>query len=365
MKTVGVTARGLICPIIRKGDNLIKIATESLLNAKKEIGFEINDRDIICITESIVARAQGNYATIDDIKKDVDSKFGENAELGLVLPIFSRNRFAICLKGIALSAKKIYIQLPVNGIDEVGNPVEHPITGVNYRDYYNDLCKSCNCDVEFITTASDITKFTENIIIGTTHTRDKIASKLKFNDKSNSLKVFTLADILSDKCEYGLLGSNKVDENTIKLFPSKPFEFVHELQTALKEATGKTLEVGIYGDGSFKSPFDEFGVSIWELADPVSMVGYTKGLEGNPNEIKIKYLADDKYKDLSGEELSNKIREEIKNKESDLTGNMKSQGTTPRHIRDLVGSLCDLVSGSGDKGTPIVYIQGYFSNYSE
>jgi len=394
-RAVGTVVRGLRGPIINKGDNIEQIVVDTVLNAAKAEGYSIEDRDIVAVTESIVARAQGNYATIDDIAADVKAKFGEET-IGVIFPILSRNRFANCLRGIARGAKKIILMLSYPS-DEVGNHlvdideldalginpwtdelseaefrehfgnVRHPFTGVDYIEYYKSLVESegVPCEVIFSNNAKTILEYTKNVLTCDIHSRFRTKRILK---NHGAEKLYGLDDILSESVngsgfneQYGLLGSNKATEDSIKLFPHKCQPIVEAIQAKLKEATGKTVEVMIYGDGAFKDPVGK----IWELADPVVSPAYTKGLEGTPNEVKLKYLADNNFSHLRGEELKQAISEFIQNKNEDLVGNMLSQGTTPRRLTDLIGSLSDLTSGSGDKGTPIIYIQGYFNNYTE
>lgn len=394
-RVVGTVVRGLRCPIINKGDNIEEIVVDSVLTAAKVEGFSINDKDVVTVTESVVARAQGNYASIDNIAKDVKSKFGEDT-VGVIFPILSRNRFAICLRGIAKGAKKIVLMLSYPS-DEVGNHLvdldildekgvnpwtdvltekqfrehfgfnKHPFTGVDYIEYYKSLVESygVECEVIFSNNPKTILDYTKNVLTCDIHSRFRTKRILKANGGE---KIYSLDDILSSSIDgsgfneaYGLLGSNKSTEETVKLFPRNCQPVVDNIQAMIKEKTGKTIEVMIYGDGAFKDPVGK----IWELADPVVSPAYTPGLEGTPNEVKLKYLADNNFADLKGEELKSAISEYIKNKESDLVGAMESQGTTPRRLTDLIGSLSDLTSGSGDKGTPIIFIQGYFDNYTK
>ncbi|WP_346847547.1 coenzyme F420-0:L-glutamate ligase [uncultured Clostridium sp.] len=394
-RVVGTVVRGLRCPIINKGDNIEEIVVDSVLTAAKIEGFSINDKDVVTVTESVVARAQGNYASIDNIAKDVSSKFGEDT-VGVIFPILSRNRFAICLRGIAKGAKKIVLMLSYPS-DEVGNHLvdldildekgvnpwtdvltekqfrehfgfnKHPFTGVDYIEYYKSLVESygVECEVIFSNNPKTILDYTKSVLTCDIHTRFRTKKILKANGGE---KIYSLDDILSSSIDgsgfneaYGLLGSNKSTEETVKLFPRNCQPVVDNIQAMIKEKTGKTVEVMIYGDGAFKDPVG----NIWELADPVVSPAYTPGLEGTPNEVKLKYLADNNFADLKGEELKSAISEYIKNKESDLVGAMESQGTTPRRLTDLIGSLSDLTSGSGDKGTPIIFIQGYFDNYTK
>lgn len=394
-RTVGTVVRGLRCPIIKEGDKIEDIVVESVLKASEAEGFTINDKDIVTVTESIVARAQGNYASIDNIATDIKAKFGDDT-IGVIFPILSRNRFAICLRGIAKGAKKIVLMLSYPS-DEVGNHLvdldmlddkgvnpwtdvlteqefrnlfgynKHPFTGVDYIDYYKSLVEEygVECEVIFSNNPKTILNYTKSVLTCDIHTRFRTKKILKANGVE---KVYSLDNILCESIdgsgcneEYGLLGSNKSTEETIKLFPRDCQPIVDNIQAILKEKTGKDVEVMIYGDGAFKDPVGK----IWELADPVVSPAYTSGLNGTPNEIKLKYLADNNFADLKGEELKSAISEYIKNKESDLVGSMESQGTTPRRLTDLIGSLSDLTSGSGDKGTPIIFIQGYFDNYTK
>ena len=396
-RVVGTVVRGLRCPIIKEGDNIENIVVESVLKASATEGFTLNDKDIVTVTESIVARAQGNYASIDNIAKDVKSKFGDDDTLGIIFPILSRNRFAICLRGIAKGATKKIVLMLSYPSDEVGNHLvdldlldekginpwtdvlteaefrkhfgynKHTFTGVDYIEYYKSIVEEygIECEVIFSNNCKTILSYTKNVLACDIHTRFRTKRLLKANGGE---KIYSLDDILShsiDGCgfneAYGLLGSNKSTEETIKLFPRNCQPVVDKIQSLLKEKTGKNIEVMIYGDGAFKDPVGK----IWELADPVVSPAYTSGLDGTPNEIKLKYLADNEFADLKGDELKNAISAYIKNKEADLTGSMASQGTTPRRLTDLIGSLSDLTSGSGDKGTPIIYIQGYFDNYTK
>ncbi len=391
---VGTVSRGVRAPIIRNGDDIVKIVTESVLEASEDAGFKIQDRDIIAMTEAIVARAQGNYATVDNIADDVRAKLG-GGTVGVILPILSRNRFAICLRGIAKGASKIVLQLSYPS-DEVGNHLisldaldekgidpykdvldlkryrelfgysKHTFTGVDYVEYYEGLIRDCGAEAEIIF-ANDpraILAYTKNVINCDIHTRRRTKRLLK---AAGAERVFGLDDILNAPVngsgyneDYGLLGSNKATEDQVKLFPRDCQPVVDAIQKNIFNATGKTVEVMVYGDGAFKDPVGK----IWELADPVVSPAYTAGLEGTPNELKLKYLADNEFSALSGDALKDAIKDKIKAKDSDLVGNMVSEGTTPRRLTDLIGSLCDLTSGSGDKGTPIVYIQGYFDNYT-
>lgn len=394
-RKVGTVVRGVRAPIIREGDDLSIIVTNSIMDAHNAEGFSFNDKDVVAVTEAVVARAQGNYASIDDIAKDVKSKFGDET-VGVIFPILSRNRFAICLKGIAKGCKKVVLMLSYPS-DEVGNhlvdidlldekginpytdvltekqyrdyfgTILHPFTGVDYVDYYKNLIKESGAEVEIIfsNNAKTILNYTKNVLTCDIHTRQRTKRILKAN---GGLKIYGLDDILTSSIDgsgynanYGLLGSNKATETTVKLFPRDCQPFVDNVAAQLKEKTGKNIEVMVYGDGAFKDPVGK----IWELADPVVSPAYTKGLEGTPNEIKLKYLADNNFAHLKGEELKTAISEYIKTKSDNLVGQMESQGTTPRRLTDLIGSLCDLTSGSGDKGTPIVFIQNYFDNYSK
>lgn len=346
-RTIGTAAYGLRAPIVKQGDDLVKIVVDTLLNS----GLEIKDRDVLGITESIVARCQGNYVTIDEVAEEI-RKISNNADVIFVdRPIYSRNRFAMILKAIARAAgKKVFIYMPA--VDEVGNVVrEHPFTKINYDEYYKSIVEAEGKECE-ITSTTSMSYFTIDARMYFTTSRQE---EIRYNS-------CTLADICKDKCDYGLYGSNKSSEELLKLFPSCEYSrnLVREVQQRIKDTTGKLIEVMVYGDGCFKDPVG----GIWEFADPVVSPASTMGLLGTPNEIKIKNFADEKYKDLRGEELDNAIKEEIRHKDSDLKGNMSSQGTTPRRYTDLLGSLMDLTSGSGDKGTPFVYVQGYFDNMS-
>ena len=393
-RRVGTVSRGIRCPIIRKGDNLAKIVTDSVIEAAEFEGFELRDRDVISVTESIVARAQGNYASVNDIATDVKNKLGGET-IGVIFPILSRNRFAICLRGIAMAAKKIVLMLSYPS-DEVGNELvsldkldeagvnpysdvltlaryrelfgknAHEFTGVDYVEYYGNLVRECGAEIEiiFANQPKAILEYTDTVLTCDIHTRARTKRILK---AAGAKTVCGLDDILNASVNgsgynenYGLLGSNKSTEESIKLFPHNCQPFVLDVQKRILEATGKHVEVMVYGDGAFKDPKGK----IWELADPVVSPAFTDGLVGTPNELKLKYLADNDYKDLSGEELKKAISESIKAKDDNLVGNMASQGTTPRQLTDLIGSLCDLTSGSGDKGTPVVLVQGYFDNYT-
>lgn len=393
-RKVGTISRGVRCPIIREGDNLANIVVESVMDAAKSEGFEFRNRDVVAVTESIVARSQGNYASVNAIAADVKAKF-KGETVGVIFPILSRNRFSICLKGIALGAKKIVLMLSYPS-DEVGNELvsldqldeaginpysdvlteskyrelfgdnKHHFTGVDYVDYYGSLIKECGAEVEiiFANNPKTILNYTKNVLTCDIHTRARTKRILKANGAE---VVCGLDDILTASIDgsgynekYGLLGSNKSTEDTIKLFPRECFDFVNDVQKQLLDLTGKCIEVMVYGDGAFKDPIGK----IWELADPCVSPAYTDGLIGTPNELKLKYLADNDFANLSGEELKNAISDKIKNKQDNLVGNMAAQGTTPRALTDLIGSLCDLTSGSGDKGTPIVFVQGYFDNFT-
>ncbi len=393
-RKVGTVSRGIRCPIIRQGDDLAKIVVESVLDAAKSEGFELRDRDVISVTESIVARAQGNYVSVEAIAKDVKNKLG-GEKIGIIFPILSRNRFAICLKGIAMGAKKVVLMLSypsdevgnelvsLDALDEAGiNPYsdvltlekyrelfgenKHPFTGVDYVEYYSQLIKEAGAELEviFANQPKIILDYADNIVNCDIHTRARTKRILLANGAKT---VCGLDDILNESIDgsgynktYGLLGSNKSTENTIKLFPRECSDLVEDIQKQILELTGKCVEVMVYGDGAFKDPQGK----IWELADPVVSPAYTPGLEGTPNELKLKYLADNDFKDLSGEALREAISDSIKQKNDNLVGNMASQGTTPRRLTDLIGSLCDLTSGSGDKGTPVVLVQGYFDNFT-
>lgn len=394
MKNVGTVVRGIRTGVIKEGDNLADIVVTSLLNASKSNNFEFNDKDVVAITEAVVGISEGNFATLDDIVCDIKAKLNSD-HIGIVFPILSRNRFAVCLKGMARSTKKITLLLSYPS-DEVGNDILykedlekynvnpftdtityeeymnkfhnfiHPFTGVNMVDFYKELIESENCEVNIILSnrVEDILKYTKDVISCDIHTRKETREKLK----RMGANVISMTDILNKSVngsgyneEYGLLGSNRATEERVKLFPRTGQELVETVQRRLKEETGKNIEVMVYGDGAFKDPVGK----IWELADPVVSPAYTSGLVGSPNELKLKYLSENKFKDLSGEELNNAIKEEIRNKNANLKGQMASQGTTPRRYTDLLGSLCDLTSGSGDKGTPVVLVQNYFSNYGD
>jgi len=390
MRNTGVIARGIVTPIFRQGDDIVNLICESLISSAESGGYSLDDGDIVGVTEAVVGRVQGNYASLEQISKDVRSKFG-GGSLGIVFPILSRNRFANVLKGIAGGCDKLFIQLSYPR-DEVGNrflelsvcddkcvnpytdnftekqfrevfgtDTVHKFTGVDYIDYYKEI--SGNCEIVFSNDPTYILNFTKNVLCCDIHTRYRTQ---RLVEKAGAEKCLCLDDILNEPVdgsgfsEYGLLGSNKATADSVKLFPRDTAEFVAALQIELQKRTGSTLEVMVYGDGCFKDPAG----GIWELADPVVSPAFTKGLAGTPNELKIKYIADNDYADLSGQALTDSIRERIKNKPGDLVGNMASEGTTPRRIHDLVGSLCDLVAGSGDRGTPIVLVQNYFKNYA-
>lgn len=392
-RLVGTVSRGVRAPIIREGDDIAKIVADSVTAAAASDGFEFHDRDVVAVTEAVVARAQGNYATVDDIAEDVKAKFGDKT-VGVIFPILSRNRFAICLKGIAKGLKKIVLMFSYPS-DEVGNHLisldkldekgvnpwsdvlseekyrelfgyeKHRFTGVDYVEYYKELIKKEGCEVEivFANDCRTILNYTTNVINCDIHTRKRTKRILK----EHGATVYSLDDIMTlpgktggFNAEYGLLGSNKATEDKVKLFPRDCQPVVDAIAADLLKRTGKHIEVMIYGDGAFKDPIGK----IWELADPVVSPAYTKGLEGQPNELKLKYLADNDFAHLSGDELKEAIKGRIREKEDNLVGKMVSEGTTPRRLTDLIGSLCDLTSGSGDKGTPIVYISGYFDNYT-
>ncbi|MGX4686242.1 coenzyme F420-0:L-glutamate ligase [Vagococcus sp. JNUCC 83] len=393
-RIIGTVSRGLRCPIINEGDDLETIVIDSVIEASKEGNFSIQDKDIVAVTESIVARAQGNYASIDQIAEDIRQKFNEDT-VGVIFPIFSRNRFSNCLRGIARGSKKIVLMLSYPS-DEVGNHLisldaldekgvnpwtdtltetefrelfgyqKHTFTGVDYIEYYKELiaAEGAECEVIFSQKPKTILSYTKNILTCDIHTRYRTKRILEQNGAE---KVYTLDDVLSESVDgsgfneqYGLLGSNKSTDDGVKLFPRNSQETVDNVQRKLKELTGKQVEVMVYGDGAFKDPVGK----IWELADPVVSPAYTSGLEGTPNEVKLKYLADNNFSDLRGAQLEEAIKKHIDSKADDLTGLMEAQGTTPRKLTDLIGSLSDLTSGSGDKGTPIVFIQGYFDNFT-
>lgn len=393
-RKIGTVSRGIRCPIIREGDDLAGIVVDSVLEAAESESFDMRDRDVVAITESIVARAQGNYASVDVIARDVKEKLGGET-IGVIFPILSRNRFAICLKGIAKGAKKVVLMLSYPS-DEVGNELvsidkldeaninpytdvislekyrslfgenKHEFTGIDYVAYYGDLIRESGAEVEiiFANNPKTILTYTKNVVTCDIHTRARTKRILLAN---GAQCVCGLDDILTSSIDesgynenYGLLGSNKSTEDSIKLFPRNAQPLVEDIQSKMLERTGKHIEVMVYGDGAFKDPVGK----IWELADPCVSPAYTIGLEGTPNELKLKYLADNDFANLSGEDLKKAIEEKIRDKNGSLVGNMASQGTTPRRLTDLIGSLCDLTSGSGDKGTPVVLVQGYFDNYT-
>ena len=392
-RRVGTISRGIRCPIIREGDDLVKIVTDSVLEAAQSEGFELRDRDVSAVTESVVARSQGNYASVDNIAQDVREKLGGET-IGVIFPILSRNRFAICLRGIAKGAKKIVLMLSYPS-DEVGNELvsldklddaginpysdlltlekyrelfgenKHPFTGVDYVQYYGDIIREEGAEVEiiFANDCRKILKYTKNVLNCDIHSRARTKKILR---ACGAEKVCGLDDILNESVNgsgyntnYGLLGSNKSTESSVKLFPRECTDLVMDIQKEILDRVGKHVEVMVYGDGAFKDPVGK----IWELADPCVSPASTPGLDGTPNEVKLKYLADNDFKDLSGEELKKAIENRIREKKDNLVGDMASQGTTPRRLTDLIGSLCDLTSGSGDKGTPVILIQGYFDNY--
>ncbi len=394
-RKVGTVSRGIRCPIIRQGDDLVDITVTSVLEAAESEGFELRDRDVVSLTESIVARAQGNYASVEDIAADVKAKLGGET-VGVIFPILSRNRFAICLRGIAMGAKKVVLMLSYPS-DEVGNSLvsldkldesgvnpysdvlslekyrelfgenKHEFTGVDYVDYYSGIIREAGAEVEivFANQAKTILNYTDCVLTCDIHTRARTKRILTAN---GAKVVCGLDDILTSDFnnngyneKYGLLGSNKSTEDTVKLFPRDCQGLVEDIQAEFLKRTGKHIEVMVYGDGAFKDPQGK----IWELADPVVSPAHTAGLIGTPNELKLKYLADNDFKNLSGAELKEAISNSIKAKQGNLVGNMASQGTTPRQLTDLIGSLCDLTSGSGDKGTPIILVQGYFDNYTD
>ena len=394
-RKIGTVSRGIRCPIIREGDDIASIVVNSVIEAAEAEGFSLRDRDVVAVTESVVARSQGNYASVDAIAKDVKNKLG-GGTIGVIFPILSRNRFAICLKGIAMGAKKVVLMLNYPS-DEVGNALvsldqldeaginpytdvlseakyrelfgtnPHPFTGVDYVQYYGDLIRSVGAEAEIVL-ANDpraILNYADCVLNCDIHSRARTKRLLK---AAGAKCVVGLDEILNKSVDgsgynesYGLLGSNKSTEDTIKLFPHECFDMVEGMQKQFKERTGKNIEVMVYGDGAFKDPVGH----IWELADPVVSPAYTKGLEGTPNELKLKYLADNDFADLKGDELKKAIENAIREKDSNLVGNMASQGTTPRRLTDLIGSLCDLTSGSGDKGTPVILVQGYFDNLTD
>ena len=392
-RTVGTVVRGIRTPIIKEDTNLADVVVNSIMEAQKEEGFTFHDRDIIAITEAVVGISEGNFIKVDDIAYDIKNKYPDG-EVGIVYPILSRNRFSLILKGIARGCKKIYMLLSFPK-DEVGNSIldldtlensefdlgsiiseskydrvfssfKHPFTGINMVEFYREVIHNEGCEVEFVFSnqAKDILKYTSNVLTCDIHNRVKTKENIISSGGTN---VYGLYEIMTKPIngsgynpKYGLLGSNKSTEEKLKLFPKTGDKLVIDIQNRMYELTGKKIEVMVYGDGAFKDPVG----GIWELADPVVSPAYTSGLEGTPNEIKLKYVSDNKFPDLRGEELAEAIRNEIKSKDVNLVGNMASQGTTPRRFTDLIGSLCDLTSGSGDKGTPVVFIQGYFDNYA-
>ena len=395
MRTVGTIVRGIRTPIIQEGDNLKDIVVDSLMKASESEKFDFHDKDVVAITEAVVSISDGDYATIDEVAKDVSNKFNSK-HIGIVFPILSRNRFALCLKAFARSMDKITMLLSYPA-DEVGNDIlnsdelekyninpytdviseeeyedkfgdfKHIFTGINMVDFYRDLVKKENCEIQFIFAnhPEEILKYTKEVIAADIHTREKTKKRLI---QFGASKVLGLDEIMNKSIDgsgynskYGLLGSNRATEEKIKLFPENGEKLINDIQSKLKELTGKTIEVMIYGDGAFKDPVGK----IWELADPVVSPFYTSGLVGSPNELKLKYLSDNKFSNLKGEELQKAIQEEIINKDKNLKGKIETQGTTPRRYTDLIGSLCDLTSGSGDKGTPVVLVQNYFTNYAE
>ncbi len=396
MRNVGTIVRGIRTPIIKEGDDLANIVVNSVLKASKSEKFQLENKDVIAITEAVVGISEGNFATLDQIAKDIKNKLKNSNHIGIVFPILSRNRFAVLLSAMARSTKKITI-LSSYPSDEVGNDImfvddlvkynvnpskdlisdedykkkfghfKHIFTGVNYYDIYKDIVKKegAECQMVFSNNPEDILKYTKDIIVCDIHTRENTKKKILAKDKNAN--VLMMSDILNKSVdgsgfsEYGLLGSNRSTEERVKLFPRSGNELVNKIQKILKEKTGKTIEVMVYGDGAFKDPVGK----IWELADPVVSPFYTSGLEGTPNEIKLKFVSDNKFPDLKGDELKEAIKEEIRKKDKDLKGQMITQGTTPRRLTDLIGSLCDLTSGSGDKGTPVVFIQGYFDNLAD
>ena len=394
-RKVGTVSRGIRCPIIREGDDIASITVNSVIEAAEAEGFALRDRAVVAITESVVARAQGNYASVEAIAEDVREKLGGET-VGVIFPILSRNRFAICLRGIAMGAKKIVLMLSypsdevgnslvsIDQLDEAGvNPYSdvlseakyrelfgenrHLFTGVDYIQYYGDLIRSCGAEAEIVLANNPraILDYTDNVINCDIHTRVRTKRILR---EAGAKRVVGLDEILNQpvngsgyNTKYGLLGSNKSTEDTVKLFPNECFDLVEDIQKQFMDRTGKHIEVMVYGDGAFKDPAGK----IWELADPVVSPAYTKGLEGTPNELKLKYLADNDFAELKGEALKKAIEDAIRAKDSDNVGNMVSQGTTPRRLTDLIGSLCDLTSGSGDKGTPVILVQGYFDNMTD
>ena len=392
-RKVGTISRGIRCPIIREGDDISSVVVKSVIEAAEAEGYEIRDRDIVAVTESVVARSQGNYASVEAISKDVQAKLGSDT-IGVIFPILSRNRFAICLRGISMAAKKIVLMLSFPR-DEVGNQLltedqldeagidpyskvmsleeyrelfgenKHPFTGVDYLAYYGEVIEAAGAEVEIVLAnhATEILNYTDKVINCDIHTRKRTRRILK----DAGATVLGMDEILNAPVDgsgfnskYGLLGSNKSTEDSVKLFPESCEDVVLGIQKSILDKTGKCVEVLVYGDGAFKDPVGK----IWELADPVVLPAYTPGLEGTPNELKLKYLADNDFKELSGEELREAISARIKEKDDNLVGKMETEGTTPRRLTDLIGSLCDLTSGSGDKGTPVVHIQGYFDNYT-
>lgn len=392
-RKVGTISRGIRCPIIREGDDISSVVVNSVLEAAESEGYEIRVRDIVAVTESVVARSQGNYASVEAISKDVKAKLGSDT-IGVIFPILSRNRFAICLRGISMAAKKIVLMLSFPR-DEVGNQLltedqldeagidpyskvmsleeyrelfgenKHPFTGVDYLAYYGEVIEAAGAEVEIVLAnhATEILNYTDKVINCDIHTRKRTRRILK----DAGATVLGMDEILNAPVDgsgfnskYGLLGSNKSTEDSVKLFPESCEDVVLGIQKSILDKTGKCVEVLVYGDGAFKDPVGK----IWELADPVVSPAYTPGLEGTPNELKLKYLADNDFKELSGEELREAISARIKEKDDNLVGKMETEGTTPRRLTDLIGSLCDLTSGSGDKGTPVVHIQGYFDNYT-
>ena len=392
-RKVGTISRGIRCPIIREGDDISSVVVKSVLEAAESEGYEIRDRDIVAVTESVVARSQGNYASVEAISKDVKAKLGSDT-IGVIFPILSRNRFAVCLRGISMAAKKIVLMLSFPR-DEVGNQLltedqldeagidpyskvmsleeyrelfgenKHPFTGVDYLAYYGEVIEAAGAEVEIVLAnhATEILNYTDKVINCDIHTRKRTRRILK----DAGATVLGMDEILNAPVDgsgfnskYGLLGSNKSTEDSVKLFPESCEDVVLGIQKSILDKTGKCVEVLVYGDGAFKDPVGK----IWELADPVVSPAYTPGLEGTPNELKLKYLADNDFKELSGEELREAISARIKEKDDNLVGKMETEGTTPRRLTDLIGSLCDLTSGSGDKGTPVVHIQGYFDNYT-
>ncbi|MFW5787529.1 MAG: coenzyme F420-0:L-glutamate ligase [Halanaerobiales bacterium] len=390
MRTTGTQVRGIRAPIIKDGDDLVQIVVDSLRESMEEDGYQLNDCDVIGITESVVARAQGNYVSIYDIAEDIDEKY--TGDIGVVFPILSRNRFSMILKGILLSGHRVYLQLNYPD-DEVGNSLmdenvmydlgydpnsdiltaeeylnnfsdfKHPFTGINYVKYYQSLAQKENLQIILSNTPETILEYTDEVLAADIHSRERTKNLLR---QAGATTVYSLDQICNEdkgkgyNPEYGLLGSNKATEKELKLFPREGKKFVKRVQNEIRKLTGKEVEVMIYGDGAFKDPVGK----IWELADPVVSPAHTEGLKGTPNEVKLKYLADNELRDLRGEKLTEAMKKEIKNKKEDLVGKIEAQGTTPRQLTDLLGSLCDLVSGSGDKGTPIILIQGYFDNFA-